>query len=359
MPNKLLAMTGGGTAGHVNPNFAIAPGLVERGWQLMYVGSKGVEKELVAKFGKIAFHQIAAGKLRRYFDFQNFLDIARIFIGLMQCVALFIRRRPAVIFSKGGFVSVPVAWAGWLLRIPVVTHESDLTPGLATKLIDPIATTILYTFPETAKFLPRGKSVCAGTPIRSELLSGNRSEGQRLCGFDPSDKTPVILVMGGSQGAQRINDCLAKALPELVKSYRIIHLSGKGKGIVFVDPHYKVFEFVLDELKHLYAACDVIVSRAGANAIFEFLALHRPMLLIPLEIGSRGDQVKNAESFQRSGWAHVIRETTVTPESLREGIANLIASGQQMVSEQQKFPSGNAIATIVQEIEKAAGLSSR
>lgn len=332
MPKALIALTGGGTAGHVNPHFALIPGMRARGWDVFYVGSSGIEKSLVEKSGGIPFYEITVGKLRRYFDWQNFLDLGRIVIGFLQCLKIFLLKRPALVFSKGGFVSVPVAWAAWLLRIPVVTHESDVTPGLATKLITPFAKNVLHTFPETARYLPASKAVQVGTPIREELLQGDRAKGFELCGFDPKEELPTILVMGGSQGAQRINDGLAASLPVLCKTFRIIHLSGKGKAIAFSHPHYKAFEYVTDELKHLYAVTDLIISRAGANAIFEFAAIRKPMLLIPLQVGSRGDQVKNAESFVKNGWAMTLPETELTPEILVRKILDLRQNAAGMIA---------------------------
>lgn len=356
MHNVLIALTGGGTAGHVNPHFALIPTMRQQGWDVFYVGSSGIERSLVSKFGGVTFYVIAAGKLRRYFDFRNFLDLARIVFGFVQCLGLFVWRRPSLVFSKGGFVSVPVAWAGWVLGIPVVTHESDVTPGLATKLITPFAKRVLHTFPETADCLPRSKARQVGTPIREELLQGDRLEGLKLCGFDPKEDFPTILVMGGSQGALRINQCLAAALPSLCKSYRVIHLSGKGKGIPFSHPRYRSFEYVLDELKHLYAATDLVVSRAGANAIFEFAALKKPMLLIPLQVGSRGDQVKNAESFAKKGWAIILSEAEITSDILAAGIDELKQQAAGIVKGLEVWTAYDAVKMIMTELRECLPL---
>lgn len=317
----VLCLTGGGTAGHVTPHFALLPGIKQRGWTAFYIGSNGLEKPLVEAQG-LEFHAIATGKLRRYFSMKNFVDVFKVGLGALQALAILSRRRPDAVFSKGGFVAVPVAVAAWVLRIPVVSHESDLTPGLANRLIAPFAKKIVYTFPETSKYM-KPSAMRVGTPIRAELLQGSRERGLALCGFSSDEQVPTLLVMGGSQGAQRINEALLKILPVLLQSTRVIHLTGKGKGLGFRHPRYKAFEFVSSELKDLFAATDLFMGRAGANSIFEVLALKIPMLLVPLEIGSRGDQVLNAKSFETNGWALVLRETQLTPETLQAAIDDL------------------------------------
>ena len=347
-----VCLTGGGTAGHVTPHFALLKGIKERGWDVFYVGSKGLEKPLVEAQG-IPFYEVSAGKLRRYLSVENLLDVFRIVIGLFQAVKILSKKKPQVIFSKGGFVAVPVAMAAWILRIPVVSHESDLTPGLANKLIAPFAKKILFTFPETKKFLP-DTSVRVGTPVRAELLTGNAKAGLGLCGFSPEENLPTILVMGGSQGAQRINEALLVILPWLLEKARVIHLTGKGKQLAFRHSRYKAFEFVSTELSDLYALSDYVVSRAGANSIFEILALRKPMLLIPLEIASRGDQVLNAQSFEKDGWAKVLREQNLDPESLKEAILNLLESGNKIRTSQQSYNAGNVPEEILSILSKAA-----
>lgn len=335
-----VCLTGGGTAGHVTPHFALLKGMKARGWDVFYVGSKGLEKPLVEAQG-IPFYPIAAGKLRRYLSAENLADVFRILMGLFQALRILAAQKPDVIFSKGGFVAVPVAVAAWILRIPVVSHESDLTPGLANKLIAPFAKKILFTFPETKNHLPPS-SVRVGTPVRSELLSGSPHAGLALCGFSKQETLPTFLVMGGSQGAQRINEALLVILPWIVERARVIHLTGKGKQLAFRHPRYKAFEFVSSELSDLYALSDFVISRAGANSIFEILSLKKPMLLIPLEIASRGDQVLNALSFEKSGWAHVLRENSLDPPSLKAAIENLMTSGEHMRTAQRAYNAGNA-----------------
>lgn len=315
-----IVLTGGGTAGHVMPHIAILDELKHAGFEVHYIGSSGMEKELAGKFG-IPFHQIATGKLRRYFSIQNFIDVFRIVAGLFQAIGLMLKLHPKVVFSKGGFVAVPVTLAAWICRIPVVTHESDYSPGLANKIIAPFSRRILYTFPETGKFLSSEKALFVGTPVRPDLFTGDLDKGRNFSGF--SNAKPILLVMGGSQGAQRVNDALKSILPRLLNTFNVVHLTGKGKSIGFSNPDYRGFEFVGDELKDVFAAADLVVSRAGANSIFELLALKKPMLLIPLEIGSRGDQVLNAKSFAAKGWALQLSESSMTADSLFDAIMKL------------------------------------
>lgn len=351
--SKTIALTGGGTAGHVMPHLAMLEDFRQAGWRVIYIGSKGIEKELMSQQNGVDFHTISSGKLRRYFSWENFADLFRVFGGTVQSIILMLRKRPKVIFSKGGFVSVPVAVAAWTLRIPVVSHESDLTPGLATKIITRFAARIFYSFPETEKFLPKRKSELVGLPIRADLFSGDRLEGARLCGFS-SDMAnlPTILVMGGSLGAQKINDCLEKCLPDLVKTFKVVHITGKGKGISFVHPHYKAFEFVKDELKHLFALTDLVIARAGANSIFEFLALQKPMLLIPLESGSRGDQIDNAKNFANQGWAEILAEKDLSKDTLMQSVQNLQNCADEIREAQKRAQVASAREKIMYRLKQ-------
>ena len=289
---KRIILTGGGTAGHVTPNIALIPKLRELGYDIQYIGSyNGIEKELIEPFG-IPYHGISSGKLRRYFSLQNFTDPFRVIKGFGEARKLIKGLKPDVIFSKGGFVSVPVVLAGKRCKVPVIIHESDMTPGLANKLAIPSAVKVCCNFPETLDALPEGKAVLTGSPIRQELLTGDKDAARKMCGF--TDEKPVILVIGGSLGAVAVNEAVRAALPELLKQFQIIHLCGKGK----VDHSLKEikgycqFEYIKNELRDLFALADVVISRAGANAICELLALRKPNLLIPLSArASRGDQI--------------------------------------------------------------------
>lgn len=349
MNKKRIVLTGGGTAGHVMPNLALVPDLKSAGFEILYVGSKGIESDLIRKAG-IPFYQISSGKLRRYLSLENVFDVFRIVLGVLQAILILARLRPSVVFSKGGFVAVPVAVAATLLGIPVVSHESDYSPGLANRIIARFAKKLLYTFPETAKYLPRDKGLFVPSPIRRDLFEGDRQRGRDICSFQ--DNLPVLLVMGGSLGAQRLNDSLLSILPRLIEGFNVVHITGKGKSIAFHHARYCSFEFVGDDLKHIFAATDFVVCRAGSNSIFEMLALKIPMLLVPLELGSRGDQLLNANSFAKKGWADVLNETGMTPDALYQAILSLQAKKDAMRAAQDSANIRGGGKAIVQVLDQ-------
>ena len=338
-----IVLTGGGTAGHVMPHIAMLDTYKNLGWDVVYIGSNGIEKKLMSQLG-VRFLEIPAGKLRRYISFQNFLDIFKVILGFLKSIYHLLRVKPNLVFSKGGFVSVPVSIAAWILRIPVYSHESDLTPGLANKIINPFAKKIFYCFPDTRKYLDGSRSQLVGLPIRPSLKKGDRSKAYKLCGFSEDDGKDVLLVMGGSLGAQRINDALATAMDDLLTRFNIIHITGAGKSSGINADGYKSFEFVGDELKDLFAITDVVVSRAGANSIFEFYSLQIPMVLVPLEAGSRGDQVHNSMSFEKQGLATLLREKNLNNSSLREAIDKRMSAKSE---EGESFIPHNSIDLIV------------
>ena len=326
--NKIV-LTGGGTAGHVMPHVALLEDYEKNDFKIYYIGTAGIEKQIMQKYPSIEYKTIRAGKLRRYFDFQNFLDVFNIGIGFIQSFFYLLAIRPKLVFSKGGFVSVPVSYAAKLQGIPVVTHESDVTPGLANKLLKPVVSKYYYAFEETGKYLPKDKSKRVGIPIRENLHKGSKEKGLSMCGF--SNDKPVILVMGGSLGAQRINEALEKSLDKLLEKFQIIHLTGKGKSLGIDRKGYKSFEFIQDGLEDIFACCDMVVSRAGANSLFEFLDLKKPMLLIPLEIGSRGDQLLNANSFKKQGWAEILREDDLSETALQNSINEVFDNRENFI----------------------------
>lgn len=351
---KRIILTGGGTAGHVTPNIALLPRLRELQYDIHYIGSyNGIEKELIEQFG-IPYHGISSGKLRRYFSVQNFTDPFRVLKGFGEAKKLIKLLRPDVIFSKGGFVSVPVVLAGKQCKVPVIIHESDMTPGLANKLAIPAAVKVCCNFPETVDLLPADKAVLTGSPIRQELLEGDAQKARSFTGLT-SDK-PVILIIGGSLGAAAINHAVRADLPELLKDFQIIHLCGRGK----LDPTlnnlngYVQYEYIKDELKDLFALTDIVISRAGANAICELLALHKPNLLIPLSAkASRGDQLLNARSFERQGFSMVLEEEEITNEKLLSCVHQLFDNRQQYTQAMTKSHQQNSIDTIIDLIESA------
>lgn len=352
---KRIILTGGGTAGHVTPNIALLPRLKELGYDIQYIGSyTGIEKELIEPFG-IPYHGISSGKLRRYFSVQNFTDPFRVLKGFREAHKLIRQLKPDVIFSKGGFVSVPVVLAGKRCKVPVIIHESDMTPGLANKIAIPSAAKVCCNFPETLKSLPEGKAVLTGSPIRQELLSGNKIAAMDMCHFT-SDK-PIILVIGGSLGAVAVNNAVREALPELLKDFQIIHLCGKGKmdeSLKDVEG-YCQFEYIKNELRNLFALADIVISRAGANAICELLALHKPNLLIPLSANaSRGDQILNARSFERQGFSLVLEEEQLTKETLLNAVKTLYENRTTFINSMKNSGQQDSIGTIISLIEEVS-----
>lgn len=353
---KKIVLTGGGTAGHVTPNIALLPRLKELDYDIHYIGSyNGIEKKLMEDYD-IPYYGISSGKLRRYFDIKNFSDPFKVLKGYGQARSLLRKLKPDVVFSKGGFVSVPVVLAAKHRKIPAIIHESDITPGLANKLAIPNAYKVCCNFPETLKYLPEEKAVLTGSPIRKELLSGSRQNARDYCHF--SGNKPVILIIGGSSGSQFINQIVRSLLQELLKRYQIIHLCGKGnldKSLHAVQG-YAQFEYANQELSDMFALADVVISRAGANAICELLALRKPNLLIPLSSNaSRGDQILNARSFERQGFSMVIEEEHLSDVVLMDAINDLFENRSKYIAAMNKSTQMNSVETVVQLIEKAAG----
>lgn len=350
---KKIVLTGGGTAGHVTPNIALIPRLKELGYEIYYIGSyEGIEKRLIADFD-IPYYGVATGKFRRYIDPKNLSDPFRVIKGLSEAKKILKEIQPDVVFSKGGFVSVPVVRAAASLKIPCVIHESDLTPGLANKLCSSVATKICCNFPETLTHLPEKKAVLTGSPIRAELKTGDRNAAMKFCGFD--EEKPAIMVIGGSQGAQSINDCVRGALPRLLEDFNIIHICGKEKmdNMLLNQKGYKQFEYVKAELKDLFALCDLVISRAGANAICELVALDKPNLLIPLPTtGSRGDQLLNAASFEAQGFSMVVTEENLDEDVLVESVQELYCNRSQYIEAMHKSMQQDSIITICDIIEQ-------
>lgn len=354
---KKIVLTGGGTAGHVTPNIALIPALREAGYDITYIGSyDGIEKKLIADFD-IPYRGIATGKLRRYLDPKNFTDPFRVAKGYLEARKYLKELQPDVVFSKGGFVSVPVVRAAASLHIPCIIHESDMTPGLANKLCIPVATRICCNFPETLEHLPEGKAVLTGSPIRHELTQGNRPAGLEMCGFTANQ--PVLMVIGGSQGAANVNKAVREALPELQETFQVVHLCGKGKmdNLYLNRPGYIQFEYIKNELKDLFAMADVVISRAGANAICELLALKKPNVLIPLPTAtSRGDQILNAASFESQGYSEVINEDDLTTRLLVEKVNKVYRDRQTYIDKMSRSSQMDAIPSIMKLINEAAGV---
>jgi UDP-N-acetylglucosamine--N-acetylmuramyl-(pentapeptide) pyrophosphoryl-undecaprenol N-acetylglucosamine transferase len=335
-------MAGGGTGGHIMPNIAIIddlkasfpPSRGELG--ILYFGGRsGMEAALLEPLG-VEYRGIFCGKLRRYFSWQNFIDVFKTPIGFFQAFFALVRFRPQAVFCKGGYVSFPVAVAGWMARIPVILHESDVIPGLANRLSARFSRIICVSFEESRKYFPSKKVLVTGNPVRREIVRGNKEDGKTFTGL--KENLPTILVIGGSQGANVINKAIFAALNELLEKYQIVHICGKDNlkgdeeisGFLGSDSgkfahRYRAFDFVGAELKHLYALSDLIVSRAGANSLAEIAMLGKPSVLIPLGTkASRGDQIVNAEVFSKSHASVVIGEDELTAENLAAAIAKLM-----------------------------------
>lgn len=345
---KRIVLTGGGTAGHVTPNIALLPRLKELGYDIHYIGSyQGIEKNLIEDCG-IPYYGISSGKLRRYFDLKNFSDPFKVVKGFSEASKLMKELKPDVVFSKGGFVSVPVVLAAKQRKIPVIIHESDMTPGLANKLSIPAASKVCCNFPETVEHLPKGKALLTGSPIRQELLTGDREKALKFTGL--SGTKPVLLIIGGSLGSVIVNEAVRSILPDLLKKFEIIHLCGKGKldSSLTAMSGYVQYEYISEELKDLFALSDIVISRAGANSICEFLTLRKPALLIPLSAAaSRGDQILNANSFAKQGFAAVLEEEQLNGESLSNALNDLWDNRASYIEAMNNSPMGDAIETIV------------
>ncbi len=352
---KRIVLTGGGTAGHVTPNMALIPELIKKGYDIHYIGSyEGIEQKLIEEIN-IPYHGISSGKLRRYFDLKNFTDPFRVIKGCHEAKMLLKALKPDVVFSKGGFVTVPVVLAAKHLHIPCIIHESDMTPGLANKIAIPSATKVCCNFPETIKHLPEGKAVLTGSPIREELFKGDKTEALKSLGF--SEDKPTLMVIGGSLGSVTINNAVRNNVDELLKTYQIIHCCGKNHLDESLEGRegYKQFEYVKKELASYLALADVVISRAGANAICELLALRKPNILIPLSANaSRGDQILNAESFKKSGYSFVIEEEKVTDKALINAVNEVYKNRDKYISAMNNSELASPIETIIGLIEEVS-----
>ena len=351
---KRIILTGGGTAGHVTPNIALIPELQKLGYDIHYIGSyNGMERKLIEDLN-IPYHGISSGKLRRYFDLKNFTDPFRVIKGMGEAKKLMKELKPDVVFSKGGFVTVPVVFAAKSCNIPVVIHESDMTPGLANKLELPKASRVCCNFPETKDMFPEGKAVVTGTPIRKELFNGNAVDAINFCGF--TDNKPVILIVGGSSGSAVINRAIRENIDKLLERFNVIHLCGKDNLDHSLDnkPGYAQYEYIKKELSSMLALADLVISRAGANAICELLALRKPNILIPLSAAaSRGDQIENAKSYARQGLARVLMQEDMTARTLTDALFKLLDERAELLAALEAYPVKDGTQAVLELIEDA------
>ena len=314
---KKIMFTGGGSGGHVTLNLNLIPVFQKNGWDIVYVGSEtGIEKDLIGKIDGVKYYKIKTGKLRRYFSWQNLKDAFKIPLGICQAAYIIHREKPDIIFSKGGFVSFPVVVGGFLNRRKIFMHESDLTPGLANKMSLPFVDKFFTTFIDTVKYVRTPQKVCYIGPVLSDRLkNGDKNAAFKMCDFS-SDK-PIVMFVGGSLGAQSLNKAVAQNIDALLQKYQIIHICGKGQKTNLQRKGYAQFEFVDKEFKDLLAATDIVVTRSGSNAIFEFWSLNIPMLLVPLPSNaSRGEQSSNAQNFQSKGFAEILPDKDLSKEGL-------------------------------------------
>ena len=348
----VIAFTGGGTAGHVFPGIAVAE---ELGRRVLWIGSQnGVEKKLAEDAG-IDFRGIPAGKLRRYFSFRNVSDIGRIISAVFEAVRILKKERPAFLFSKGGFVSVPPVVAARLCGIPAYTHESDFDPGLATRINLMFCEKVLVSFAETIEFLPprfRQKAVVTGNPVRRAMYGADAGRGRRYLGCDAS--TQVILVLGGSQGSSFINGLIASCVERLVPRFFVVHQMGAQDYCASPLRSYLPAAFFSAELPDIIAAADLVICRSGANTLAELAALGRPSVLIPLSrSGSRGDQLRNAEVFRARGASLVLQEQEATADALISVVCPLLADTgklQEMGRNARSLSAGRPAETIAKLI---------
>lgn len=360
MPRVLF--TGGGTAGHVTPNIALLEAAIGKSWEVAYVGSPaGIEREMIGVLG-VPYYAVASGKLRRYFSWQNFIDPFFILWGVLQSVVLCLRLRPDVVFSKGGFVAVPLVVAAWLLRVPVISHESDVTPGLANRLTYPFCRKICVTFEATVRYLPEGKVNVTGTPVRRSLVAGDAATGLKFLGF--SGEKPVLLVFGGSLGAATINNQVRSALPVLLQKFDVVHVVGNGNLEPSIEQpgsvkRYVQKEFIGEQFGHVLAAAALVVSRAGANSLYELLMARKPHLLIPLgKAASRGDQLDNARVFADLGFSRVLYEEALTGDAKSEdvfveSIKDVLAHREEITARLQSFEIKDSVNLIIELIQES------
>lgn len=350
----IIVLTGGGTAGHVTPNIALIESLGQRDWQIHYMGShEGVEKDMIEQIG-VPYYAVQSGKLRRYFSWQNFLDPFKVLMGIIQSFLRLRHIKPQIVFSKGGFVALPVVIGAWLNRIPVIAHESDMTPGLANRLSFPFVTKICVTFDAARRhFKTQDKIEVTGTPIRRQLFKGDQKKGLALCGF--SVEKPIVLIVGGSQGSSGLNAIVRDALPTLTSRYQMIHLCGRGKRSEAhaTVPGYFQLEYANEELADLLAASDVVVSRSGANALYELLALGKPHVLIPLSHKvSRGDQIQNARYFEKLGISRVLDDDSLSSMALVQAIDDVFAQREVLSEKIKALGIGSATDPIIGLLEQ-------
>lgn len=371
-----ILFTGGGTGGHIFPIIAIVREIrriyPKKDLQFFYIGPRDDLAVILLSQEGIKVKTILAGKMRRYWGiesfFQNFVDIFfKIPIGIFQAFSYIFFLAPDLIFSKGGYGSIPAVISGWILDAPILLHESDISPGLANRILSRFSLKVLVSFPKTEYFPPK-KMILVGNPIRREILKGSKEEARKL--FKLTGEKPIILIFGGSQGAQRINDLVLQILPEILKKFEILHQCGEknfkeveAEANVTITENFKkyyhLFSFLKEEqLKQAYGACDLIISRAGSGSIFEIAGLGKPSILIPLPEAAQKHQLKNAYAYAQSGASLVIEETNLTPHFFLEKLNYLFSHSEElekMAKLAKNFSRPESAKTIAEYIIKYLG----
>lgn len=344
--NRRILFTGGGSAGHVTPNLAIIELLQKNNVEVFYIGSHHIEKKIISDL-KIPFYEISSGKLRRYLSFKNFIDVFKILWGIIQAYFIIFKIRPKIIFSKGGFVSFPVVLAGFLHRIPIIVHEADYTPGLANKLCFPFSSKICLTYAESEKFIRyKNKVEVTGLPVRHQFFSGNKENGLKFLGF--TGNKPILLIIGGSLGSEKINSTIRILLDLLLTKFDVVHLCGKGKkDETSKKIGYVQIEYLNHEIYDVMTAADLIISRSGANAVYELIAVKKPAILIPLSKKvSRGDQIENADFVAKKGLFSVLYEENLSGDSLFAAIDDLLTKRESYLEKLRNYNSLNSTKII-------------
>jgi UDP-N-acetylglucosamine--N-acetylmuramyl-(pentapeptide) pyrophosphoryl-undecaprenol N-acetylglucosamine transferase len=350
-----IAFAGGGTGGHIYPGLAVIAYLKKIfPCRVFWIGANmGMDRAIVEEAG-VEFYGIPAGKLRRYFSFRNVVDIFRVLGGCLVARKILRREKPALLFSKGGFVSVPPCAAAYSLGIPVFTHESDFSPGLATRINLRFSKKVFTTFRETSGFLPaavRGRSVCAGNPIRPEFRDARAKLGRAFLGVDGED--PILLVLGASLGARQINCLVRECLPWLTGRFTVVHQTGAAAWDIPASVRYKPYSFIRAEMPHVIAAAALVLCRSGAGTIWECASLGKPMILVPLAgSGTRGDQVENARYLEEKGaalvlWGDVKAEDVAAAVERLSGDAGTCAKMSAAAREFAALDGGRLIAETI------------
>ncbi len=363
-----IVFTGGGTGGHIFPGLAVIAELRAAGFNdIVWIGSSSGMDRAIVEREQVRFIGIPTGKLRRYFSFHNFLDIFRIFAGILVSFFQLLILRPVLVFSKGGFVSVPPCLAAFFLRIPVITHECDFSPGLATRINSRFASEIYVTYPETRSFFSKAQSekvIVTGNPVRPVFYHADAKRGLEFLGLTETD-LPVLLVLGGSLGSQQVNEFILGCLPDLTARFTVVHQTGETDALPLSptpdaaqSKRYLPYAFFRSEMPDVLSVASVIVARAGAGTVWECATLGKPMVLIPLEKGSsRGDQVENARFFEKNGAAVMLTGVDVTRDRLLSALERCTA-GEAMAKASGALAAGNPallIAGLLRKRLSAAG----